>query len=760
MGAVIGCLLAMIGVSAFAQVPISVPADIAEMLDAHHLYLDARLGKDNPCPFAYTDFREAASHFGDSCTLYIAPGVYWVDNPDSPEVVTGQNGREPFGMVIRAKKLHFIGLSSDAHHTILASQRGQMQGAVGNFTMFDFWCDSLIVENLTMGNYCNVDLDYPLDPSLSRKKRSEAITQAHVGYVHGRSLVAKNVRFISRLNLNPLNGAERSFYESCHFECTDDALNGGNTKYQHCTFDLYGQKPFWSTFGRGPLFIDCDFYVKGVKREMYFCKQGGPVTLIDCRYHAPSDSIYIGWTAYPQPWLRCYQKNFTLNGKPYLVGNRQPQNTLQPDFLDRVKDELSEAPFLGINQHEAILLTDRDTLRLSCSNLNSVPIRWFPSNVIRHGCQDEVILQPDNHGDCTVIPANYTDETADFCIVAKTADGREAACRVMVKPSQLPPPIVTKPRIHLMRDHAVLLYTLNTKEENDDSRITWYRDDIPVATSHGHGVYMLQEADKGHVLKAVLLPKQKRSDYGESLTCQIKIKDAPKQTSLDTDFHQIYCDWQPVVGEGLWTVDGFKPADTTEYPWSFNPSKPMWEYGEGFNGAVGKGLLQAQRGARLMYTPVDRTYGDMSLTLSVDPTKTAGQGFGSATGQYMDICLKFDTKTLTGYGLRIIRTTKHAKAVDFYLVEYDQGQTKAITEPVSATCYRTGCTISLKATNGCLTAHVETTTPKPDDSQLPHVVDLFASMKPSIFGGVAIQHTGSCGESTTMLHRLQVHWND
>jgi hypothetical protein len=32
-------------------------------------------------------------------------------------------------------------------------------------------------------------------------------------------------------------------------------------------------------------------------------------------------------------------------------------------------------------------------------------------------------------------------------------------------------------------------------------------------------------------------------------------------------------------------------------------------------------------------------------------------------------------------------------------------------------------------------------------------------MKPNTFGGIAIQHTGSCGESTTMLHRLQVNWH-
>ena len=206
--------------------------------------------------------------------------------------------------------------------------------------------------------------------------------------------------------------------------------------------------------------------------------------------------------------------------------------------------------------------------------------------------------------------------------------------------------------------------------------------------------------------------------------------------------------------EGYWTVDGYKPLDTEAFDWQFSQEKPMWEYGEGFNGAVGRGLLQAQRGARLMYTPMKGRYGDMSLTLQVDPTKTAGQGFGSATGQYMDVCLKFDTRTLTGYGLRIIRTVKHAKAVDFLLVAYKDGVVTPLTAPVSSTCYRTGCTISLDYADGLLKTHVETKTPQPADSQLPHVVDLAAHVGGNTFGGIHIQHTGSCGESTTMLHRL------
>ena len=730
---------------------------LAQSLDSLHIMID--MEATVPAPFVYNTFQDAAAHFRDGITVYINPGVYWIDDPDDATVRVGKNGREPFGMVVKCNRLHLIGKGEHPEDVVLASQRGQTQGAVGNFTMFDFWCDRLEVENLTMGNYCNVDLVYPKNPRFNRKKRSDAITQAHVGYVHGDSLIARRVRFISRLNLNPLNGARNSYYEDCHFECTDDALNG-SAFYKHCTFDLYGQKPFWSTFGRGPLFIDCDFYVKGANREMYFCKQGGPVTLIDCRYHAPSDSIYIGWTAYPQPWLRCYQNNFTLNGEPYLIGSCQPQNTLQPDYIGWIKDELTEAPFLDISQHEATLLTGRDTLRLSCSE-HSDDVHWSPSNAITHGYRGYVLLQPDNKGNVTVIPANYTDEIADFCIVARTRDDREAACHVLVKPSQLPPPTVIKPRLRIRQDQAVLAYSLNTKAEYDDSRITWYRDDIPVAISHvvPARAYSLQEADKGHFLKAVLEPKQKRSDYGEPMSFLIKVKHTPKQACLETDFSQFYCDWQPVIAPGLWTVDGFKPADTAEYPWTFNAKKPMWEYGEGFNGAVGMGLLQAQRGARLMYTPVQRTYRDMSLTLDVDPTKTAGQGFGSATGQYMDICLKFDTKSLTGYGLRIIRTTKHAKAVDFYLVRYDQGQITPLTEPISSTCYRTNCTISLHFNGGLLSADVTTATPKPTDSTLPHEVHLRANVESNAFGGIHIQHTGSCGESTTMLHHLKAVWN-
>jgi len=724
----------------------------AQELDSLHIMVDAEsTGRHQ---YVYKTFQEAVANLksGSSArpmTLYICPGVYWVDNPDDTTVRTGVNGREPFGMTISCKHLNIIGLGESAEDVVLASQRGQTQGAIGNFTMFDFWVSTLRVKNLTMGNYCNVDLIYPRNPRLNRKKRSDAITQAHVGYVHGDSLIAENVRFISRLNLNPLTGARYSYYEHCHFECTDDALNG-TAIYQNCNFDFYGQKPFWSTSGKGAMFINCDFTVKTNNREMYFTKQGGPVTLVNCRYKAPSDSIYIGWTPYPQPWLRCYQQDFTLNGKPYLIGSRGMQNTIiYPSHIETQ----SGIPFLQISQHESRLLTGKDSLKLTCAE----PVQWH----IQSGYECFVLYNIVDKG-IIITPQNNTDETVGFCVFATTKDGRESACHLTVLPSKLPPPSFTKsPTILQVGDSLHLDYKLDLNGRRDESHITWFRDTIPVATSHTVPVdnYLLNESDKGHIYKVVIKPKHQRSDFGEKEEATIQIGDVSASSMLETDFSHLFTGWQPLISEGLWTVDGFKPQDTAEYNWSFNKSKPMWEYAEGFNGAVGMGLLQAQRGARLMYTPSRHKYHNMSLELYVDPTKTAGQGFGSATGQYMDVCLKFNTKTLTGYGLRIIRTTKHAKAVDFLLVRYDHGIVTPISKPVSSTCYRTNCTISIDFTDNILTAIVTTKTPRPTDSVLPHQVRLTAKVSSNPYGGIHIQHTGSCGESTTMLHKLKVNWN-
>ena len=773
------------------------------------------------CPFAFNSIQEAVRRLTDGTPsepmrVYVAPWVYWIDDPDSPAVATGSNGREPFGMVIRCNNLHLIGLAKDARDVVFAAMRGHMQGARGNFTMLDIHGDGLQVSNMTLGNFCNVDLEYPLNPALARRKRSPAITQAHVAYCHGDRALARNVRFISRLNLNPLNGARRILYDRCHFECTDDALTG-NGIYLHCTIDLYGQKPFYTTAATGAVFLACRFTSKTANRSMVFCKSPGPLALIDCAYSAP-DSVRIGWANYPERWLRCFQAGFTLNGKPYKVGSEMPENTVCIDSLPMLSayrtvadgdtlyntynllrgdddwDPLGVAPriksalgfcggelptALAMNVRKISVTAGETPFRLTATALrqggyampadaDTAVVRWS----VNSGGERFVRLMPHGDGSCDVESVNDDDTVATVCVVASTSAGLQAAVEVVARPRLLPAPeFVEKPRIEI-GDTLFLSYTLRLDGRADCSRVTWYRckdasgrGGVPVAVSRGGTpllAYSLTEADVGWHIMAKVEPAHMRSLPGDAAVAvteqPVDASSVAQSSIVETDFSALPTSWQPMVQPGFWTVDGFKPKDTSDYDWSFDSSKDMWTYGEGFNGAVGLGLLQAQRGARLLYTPVASRCGDMRVTLQVDPTKTAGQGFGSATGQYMDVYIKFDTRTLTGYALRIERTPKSSRAVDFTLVEYVDGATRPISESVTSTCYRTGCTITLEARGSRLFAHVETASPAPADSSLPAVVDLAADIAPSVNGGSGVQHTGSCGESTTMLHRMKIEY--
>lgn len=151
----------------------------------------------------------------------------------------------------------------------------------------------------------------------------------------------------------------------------------------------------------------------------------------------------------------------------------------------------------------------------------------------------------------------------------------------------------------------------------------------------------------------------------------------------------------------------------------------------------------------------------MSVELTVAPCKQGAQGFGSATGQYLDICLKFDTRTLTGYALRVIRTTKYHDAVDFYLIKYTNGKTKQISNAITGICYLPKCTLHIETQGNKLFAHVETTAKmrETSNSDLHKSIDLSAVMdEVTDWGGFAIQHTGSGRGNSTLLHSLKIDW--
>lgn len=794
-------------------------------LDEKNFFVDGRLSDEETdrFPYVFNSFVEAVAHLKpgtseeDRMTVYLAPYVYWVDNPDDPAVREPEYGNMPFGMEIHCPWLKLQGLTDNPENVVLASNRGQTQGAVGNFTMFFFHGDGISLNNLTLGNYCNVDLRFPLMPELNRDKRMPAVTQAQLAFADGDRLEAHDVRFISRLNLCPLNGGKRTLFDRCYFESTDDALCGTGV-YLGCTFIFYGSKPFYSTSETGAVFLDCDIYSKCGSRQ-YLTKVESPMILVDCRFHADTP-VYLGWNQNPSSALRCYQAGVTCNGKEVLLSEDVPGITVKMDekpLLDAYKfcwkgetiyntynllagndgwdpmhikplvDAAAKERNISLSGLPVYVGLQPDFLRVQAGEpfvpVKAVVKRWGGYEA----CNSSLNWSVSDSSSVAVVVAsdalsgqlsgiNTGDSVRRALVCAETFSGLCGAAEVVSVPSYLPEPaFIRKPVIKRTGDGSLkVCYSLDLEGRKDESLITWYRctsasGENPVKVSvsrldQPEYTYRLSPGDIGHYIMVSVQPKHLRCLPGKAVTaCLRKAIDAdeikePKR--YYTDFQNFPAEYQPHVIPGYWTVDGYKPQDTSEYPWE--PQADSWYYGEGFDAAVGTGLMQKAKGARLLYTPLSGEYGDMDITLLVDPCKQAGQGFGSATGQYMDVYIKFDTRTLSGYALRIVRTVKYHKAVDFQLVRYDHGKVTGLGEPVSATCYLTGCTIHLWTENGNkLFAHVETESDQPEtsDPNLKKEVNLQADIIPNFFGGTGVQHTGSAGLSATMLHELEIKWN-
>lgn len=798
------------------------------------IYLDGSLSDELAAqyPYVYNDITKALSADAlkngtadKPMTVYVAPYVYWIDDPAATDTVQKTEGYSvPYGMVVNSDYLTIKGLTGNPDNVVLAGNRGQSHASNGNYTMFRFNCSgALTVKNITIGNYCSVDLDYPLMSELNQAKRTETITQAQLADVSGEKMFADNCNFISRLNLDPINGASRSLYNNCHFESTDDALNA-NAVYVGCDFDFYGNRPLYSSYGTGSTFLGCTFNCKILNVEaeptQFFTKEGGTITAVDCVYNSNlSVPISIGWTKTPSTSLKCYQSNIIHNGQSITIGGEGAKETVDmtgKSVLDAYKVVSGGKTYyntynllkgsddwdpLGVK--DVIEAAGQDAVATQLSITSDVTeiesgketasiggtVNYFygtndTTQKITYSVSDEdkayVKLTDNGDGTCKVEGTNNDDAARKVIINASTESGLEAAVGITVKPSKIEAPAFTKAPVITNDGQGSLKvdYSLDLGSREDMSAISWYRctdaegsNPILVAVTRNDSpeyTYKLTAGDVGYYIMAKVESKNIRSDYGTPVNTvydkAIGVKDV-RSKNFATDFSNFPNVKQSEIKAGFWTVDYNRPADTESFgSWQGADTEEPWKYGTTGNGCVGAGLYEGTQGARLMYTPVEGTYGDMSLKLVVDPAKTAGQGFGSA-GQYMDVLLKFDTSTLTGYGLRIVRTKASSNAVTFVLVKYDNGTVTEISDEVIASCYATGCTISLKAEGNKLTAHVETPTEQLADQAAkgyPHVVDLTADIEANSFGGVAIQHTGTLGaggwQNTTMLHNLDITW--
>ncbi len=787
------------------------------LLGPHAFFIDGQLSDADAAryPFVFNSVQNAAAKLTDGTeeqpmTLYLAPWVYWIDDPDDPAIRIPEEGeRAPYGMKIRCQWLRFHGLNQHAENVVLACNRGQTIGARGNFTLFRFYGDGTQSENITFGNYCNIDLDFPLKPALSREKRASAIVQAQLIHCDGDKIVARNTRFVSRLNLCPFVGGKRVLFDRCHFESTDDALCSTGV-YLNSTFDFYSSKPFYITRGTGAVLLNCDIraYTRG---EQYFVKAGGQVAVVDTRFQAGDDRLYVGWKDLPPAATRNYQFGNTLNDGPLFIGGKDPACTVEMDkkqVLDAyriaeggkvlyntynllkgeddwdpmgIKSQVERAEQVQNRTYTDLptqlllsatrdsLETGRDTALLSVKLLRFGNVAVKPETIQwalspGSGAFAGLRVAPDGL-QCRVIPANDGLEPRIVTIIASTPAGLEAAAVLTISPRQLPAPGFRVPPRMIRKEGMVSLeYQLDTGFE-DQSGITWYRcadasgkDAIPIMVSRfGKPLkdYPLTPGDAGYYVKAAIVPRHIRSLDGEVV--EVILPDPVQAKSVTADERSMHPDFsrlstanQPRVLPGFWTWRHIE-----------NPDRPVsgdaWYYGDGQDGAQGiTGLLQGRSGF-MSYTPVGEARGDMEMTLQIAPFKSAGQGFAVAP-LYMDVLIKFDSKTMTGYGLRVVRTTKYGNAVDFVFVRYRNGEVSEIGEPVSTSCYRTNCTIRFSMAAGKLYARASTDAGYGASAYPPAVlpdVDMEASAADNSFGGFGILYNGG---APAVIRDLAVEW--
>ncbi|HEX2853366.1 MAG TPA: hypothetical protein VHO24_09015 [Opitutaceae bacterium] len=830
-------------------------------LDENTLFLDYRLQAAQLAgnPYAFNTLKAAAKALKHGTAekpmmLLTAPGVYWVDDPDDP-AIRGNGGSAPLGMTIACDHLYFYGLNSKWQNVVFAVNRGQTQGSAGNFTMFQIQGTGLKSENVTFGNYCNVDLKFPLAPSLGRPRRADAIAQAQLFSYNGGDGVAINSAFVSRLNLLPFART----YLNCHIESSGHA--GGQSTYVGCTLEFYG-----SNFSGGRAYLNCDITFipgagalqgRGPHRFGFIDGTGAGGVCVDTRLHRSQElidraiAVELSWDRVPPAaTTRGYQHNVTMDGKPYVIQEAAtPGATVViaegSDLLKAFKvthggqtyynvpnisgaDPFGYAPaikaaakaagkeenyYLGIPTSAALRPTGApvpagraggaatiSTIRSGQTTANltvSVTPAAYASSAALGKWQfkasnpDVVELTPGANNSLTVAGKNTTAAPVEVIIVAKNELGLEACARVKVEPAFVEPPTFTRaPVITAPADGRVTLsYALNlgSNLRTDESLITWYRctdaqgaNPLKVAVSRRSKpeiAYTLTEGDVGSYLMATIQPKHSVSEAGQAQTFYSRAavtKGDVTVFAIDTDFQNFPADPQPRIIPGTWTVDGSVAPETgrNNTP-GFAANPNSWTYGPGQAGSLDyHGLYQTARGARLFYTPLGDKLGDMTVRAKFAPNKNTGQGFGSATNQFLDVYIKYDLATQTGYGLRIQRlTTEEINAIGykgagavagcaFFVVKFENGVMTPVSKKVMSSAFVSECTVELTVKNGRLLASVTSTDEarSGDAFDYPREVQFDVPVETNHHGGTGMFFTGTVGVNAVMLTGWRTSW--
>ncbi len=752
-------------------------------LDEKHLLVDASKTGE---PYTYGTLQAASAAAGDHTTIYLAPDVYWTDDPEAENTEN-----HLVGLTLTAEDLHLVGLGKTPEETVICGDRGQMNGAIGNWNTIGIAGSDFKAENITFGNYCNVDLEYAPDPSKNHKKRCSSITQAQVILPVGAPdrWVFERCRFVSLLNVFAYNDRMgRVYYKDCFFQSTDDAIGTGDVNvFENCHFVWYSNHPSGSACETLLVYAGCHFEGKLLYEDfddkVYLSKAAHRSIVILDSYL--SGNVKEVWWCRDDHWaLRCctYANSFEVNPahpentlrleeypeqlKAYKVGDRynvwnllRGEDDWDPAHQKETMEPWGEIPWrMRLTPVEAEIPAG-ESLRVKVQQYRCAePLTWSvdsDAEISWHTESDILVLEN---------PAEQK-RPGMVNVVARTPQGLEGAGQYKLgfRPSEAP--VLQEAPVLVKKENTLTVsYEL---EGQDDSRIGWYRSSNgenaqAVLAARGKEPYRLTCRDNGYFLLAGVEPKTLYSERGEICWSEPLWIDGVEETSYHTDFSDLpVMDGVAYTGpsdvpeyavrplrEGFWQVGVGRPLDYPDkfhwYPRS-GASAP-WTYGRGGeDGQESAGLMTTHRGSKLLF-PQQMLCRKQKQRWVVHPAKVAGQGFGSPTGQYLDLYIGLDAFTMTGYGVRVERTPKYSNGVDFQLYAYNNEVGTPISEAVSTGCFRGDCEITMTLEDGKLTLDAVNNLPLLQshiDCGLTPSVHLEAQVGTAPASGWGCWHTGT-----------------
>jgi hypothetical protein len=694
---------------------------------AYDYLVDGSLQQDDPGQKKFRTLQAA----------YAAAPAGTSDHPTvigiKPDVYFLRSGDTQASMTITKNYITLLGLTNDRRNVVLADNRGNKEGASNNGYILMVNATGFTMMNLTLVNYCNLDYEYPGDPSKDLKMRSPVITQAVALQADGDKHVYSHVAFLGRLDTLFIR-TTRSYFTNVYVEGTDDFIGGGQVGVWNDS-EVYFPTGNGVMSASGIAFISTVF--KAARGLEFYKGFRTPVALIHCTMPVNTAKSPVAWMVWKLP-LR--QNVFSLTyqtkdatGKPAVIYDSivgphtftlsrelaaeqarafNPWNLLRAtpagvvdnwdpagvrakyasDGSDVFRMALAATslgnaqkpsaapasigdPFANIAPPgNASIRTGDPGVKLTAS---VQPLRAEDAT-IHWSTDSKLVSLGDTAGKTITVTGHNSTSRAEYVAVRATAaNGFYGISHIYVEPAYIDPPIFTRaPKLLAPANGQIAVsYALNLAGREDQSIIDWYIcDDAQCSTRREVAV------SRGDVppRQFNLLPGFAGKYIEAAIRPKCNISDPGPETvaisAKTINSSETRKNINPDFRDFVVTPD----SDYVSDMWTVLGN---WTSSVGDNLVNGYGLRVASQGAQLLFQN-DAPTRNMTVKVVLTPEKTAGQGFGIAgspddnagpRNQKADIFIKYDPRTGSGYSLRFWRTIQAADKCMFQLYQIVDG---------------------------------------------------------------------------------------